>query len=280
MSPWRRHVPVGRIAIVAAAVVGVVILLREPARPAWREVVPGLEFALVDGGHWCRRGSANLAVLRLDPERVAVRVHHCLQREDPRPLDIVEWQKTLGGAAVFNAGQYYPDLSYMGLLVSRGHVLSGRLHATFQAALVADRVPGGGGARVLDLQRHPINAARPGWREVAQSFMLIDETGAVRVRRSDKVANRTAVAEDNHGHLLVVVSEGGYTLSDFADALQRLPLDVTHAMSMDGGDEAQLVVRTPALRYASFGRWERDGDEDNAPTAATPLPAVIEVRER
>ncbi|HVP15228.1 MAG TPA: phosphodiester glycosidase family protein [Terriglobales bacterium] len=280
MTSAPRHVPVGRIAIAAAVALGVFMLLRAPGRPIWRSAAPGLEFALLDGGHWCRRGSANVAVLRLDPERVAVRVHHCLQREDPRPLDIVGWQRALGAAAVFNAGQYYPDLSYMGLLVSGGKTLSGRLHPTFQAALVAGPVTGGGGAHVLDLQRHPLDPVAPGWREVAQSFMLIDEDGSVRVRKSDKVANRTAVAEDRHGHLLVVVSEGGYTLWDFAEMLQRLPLEVDHAMSMDGGDEAQLVVRTRDLRYASFGRWERDGDEAAAATAGTPLPAVIELSPR
>ncbi len=280
MTALPRHVPVGRLALVAAAAVGLAVLVRPPGRPVWREAAPGLEFALMDGGHWCRRGSANVAVLRLDPARVTLRVCHCLQREDPRPLDIVGWQRATGAVAVFNAGQYYPDLSYMGLLVSGGKTLSGRLHPTFQAALVAEREPRGGGVRVLDLQRHPLDPAAPGWREVAQSFMLIDESGVIRVRKSDKVANRTVVAEDRHGHLLVVVSEGGYTLWDFADMLKRLPLEVDHAMSMDGGDEAQLVLRTPDLRYASFGRWERDGDEAAAATASTPLPAVIEVQPR
>jgi hypothetical protein len=181
---------------------------------------------------------------------------------------------------VFNAGQYYPDLAYMGLLVSGGRTVSRRPHPTFRAALVAEPVGGGPGARVVDLERVPLDPARPGWREVAQSFMLLDSMGVVRVRRTDRVANRTAVAEDRDGRLLVVVSEGGYTLFDFARMLRALPLGVTLAMSMDGGNESQLVVRHGRFRYASFGRWNRDGDEADAATAATPLPAVVEVHLR
>ncbi len=275
-----RHIPVGRLAAAAAVVVGIAAVVRPPGHPAWRTAGPGLEFALLDGGHWCRAGSANVAVLRLDPARVDLHVRHCSQRKDGLPLGVVGWQRESGATVVFNAGQFYPDLTYMGLLVSGGRTISSRPHPTFRAALVASRIPGGGGAKVLDLERHPLDTRAPGWREVAQSFMLIDEAGAVRVRRSDRVANRTAVAEDQRGRLVVIVSEGGYTLYDFAEMLKRLPLDVTHAMSMDGGSEAQLVVRGPGLRYASFGRWERDGDEAGIPAAATPLPAVIEVRTR
>jgi uncharacterized protein YigE (DUF2233 family) len=280
MTAPARRLPVGRLTALAALLVVIVVVMRPARTPSWRAVAPGMEFAILDGGHWCRAGSANLAVLRLDPARVKLRVRHCSQLAAGAPLSIAGWQHAGGATVVFNAGQYYPDLSYMGLLVSDGHPLSVRPHATFQAALVAEHAAGGGGAKVLDLQRHPLDPAAPGWREVAQSFMLIDEAGAIRVRRSDKVANRTVVAEDRHGRLLVVVSEGGYTLFDFADMLERLPLEVTHAMSMDGGSEAQMVVKSPALRYASFGRWERDGDENGIPGAGTPLPAVIEVRER
>jgi hypothetical protein len=275
-----RHVPVGRLAAIAAIVVAIAVLVRPPGRPTWREVAPGMEFALVDGARWCRAGSTNIAVLRVDPARADLHVRHCALVNDGTPLDIVGWQRATKAAAVFNAGQFYPDLSYMGLLVSGGRVVSGTPHPTYRAALVASRVPGGGGARVLDLEREPLDPRAPGWREVAQSFMLVDDRDSVRVRRSGRVANRTAVAEDRHGRLLVLVSEGGYTLFDFADLLRRLPLDVRRAMSMDGGAEAQMLVRTDAMRYASFGRWDKDGDEKDIPGSATPLPAVIEVRPR
>jgi uncharacterized protein YigE (DUF2233 family) len=47
-------------------------------------------------------------------------VRHYSRLEERKPLTIVEWQEKVGALAVFNAGQYYPDYSYMGLLVSDG----------------------------------------------------------------------------------------------------------------------------------------------------------------
>src|SRR5262249_43834923 len=109
-----------------------------------------------------------------------------------------------------------------------------------------------------------------------QSFMLFDQQGERRVRKTDQIANRTVVGQDRRGRLVVVTSEGSYTLWDFAELLQRSPLQLTHAMSMDGGHEAGLCVVSGRFRYAPFGHW----DEHPRPDGVVPLPAVIAVMAR
>jgi hypothetical protein len=126
---------------------------------------------------------------------------------------------------------------------------------------------------VLDLDQSPLRTERRRWREVAQSFMLFDRGGNLRVRRSEQVANRTAVAEDRRGRIVVATTEGGYTLWEFGRLLSRSPLSLSHAMSMDGGREAELCVRTSGFRYASYARWEAAERGEGG----VPLPAVIAV---
>jgi hypothetical protein len=172
---------------------------------------------------------------------------------------------------VFNAGQFYPDFRYMGVLVCGGDTVSAHPHAEFQAALVADS----GRAHVFDLARVPLGTP-PQWSDVAQSFMLFDRAGGVRVRRSTRIANRTVVGEDERGWIVICVSEGAYTLAEFAEVLRGAPLALTHAMSMDGGLESELVVSAGNFRYASFGDWPLER-EPSAPGAVVPLPAVITV---
>ncbi|MEO5989442.1 MAG: phosphodiester glycosidase family protein [Candidatus Eisenbacteria bacterium] len=240
----------------------------------WRTIKPGLEFATLRGEPFCRRGSSAIAVVRVDPRRVPVRARHYSRMRSDRPLSIVQWQHLTHADVVFNAGQYYPDFSYMGLLFSDGRAVSSRPHPSYKAALVAGPMTGGRSAHVIDMDRTPLDPRKPGWREIAQSFMLFDEHGGMRVRRSDRVANRTVVAEDERGHLVVIVSEGGYTLADFAELLRRSPLQLTHAMSMDGGLEAELVLHAPGFSYATFGDW-KPGPAPTALGATVPLPAVI-----
>ncbi len=252
-------------------------LVRGAGGPRWRALRDGMEFTTLRGDPYCRRGSSEIAVLRLDPANVRLRVHHYSRDPGGVPLSIVEWQQHTGALAVFNAGQYYPDLSYMGLLVSDGVRVSKRLHPGFKAALVASPDDGRSAVRVLDLDRDPLDPIAPGWREVAQSFMLFDHDGRLRIRKTDVVANRTVVAQDGKGRILVITSEGGYTLWDFAQLLQQAPIGLSHAMSMDGGYEAELCVSTPPFHYASFGPWKGPGDAPDAPGAKVPLPAVIAV---
>jgi hypothetical protein len=262
--------------LLPVVVVAAVWVLWQNARGLhWRELQPGVEFATLTGEPYCRMGSSTVAMLRLDPRKVRVRARHYSRLKRSDAPGIVDWQRETNALAVFNAGQFYPDLRYMGLFVSGGDTVSRSRHSEFQAALVASGGEGPRDARVLDLSLKPIERER-GWSDVAQSFMLFDRSGSVRVRRTSKVANRTAVAEDRDGHLVVIVSEGGYTLADFAELLMKRPLKLTHAMSMDGGLEAELIVASGAFRYASFGRWTRESGA-TAPGATAPLPAVITV---
>ena len=253
------------------AVVAMFAVWRNERGPHWRELKAGVEFTTIAGEPYCRLGSASVAVLRVDPRRARLRVRYYDRQKPPRLLTVLEWQKSTGALAVFNAGQYYPDFRYMGVLVCGGDTVSSRPHAEFKAALVADS----GRAHVLDLARTPLRS-RPRWSDVAQSFMLFVRAGGVRVRRSGRIANRTVVGEDERGWIVVCVSEGAYTLADFAEVLRRAPLKLTHAMSMDGGLESELVVSARNFRYASFGNWPQDR-EPSAPGAVVPLPAVITV---
>ncbi len=256
------------------AVAAAYALWRNAHAPHWRELAPGVEFATIVGEPWCRLGSTAVAVLRVDPARVRLKARHYTRQRPVRLQSVIEWQASTRALAVFNAGQYYPDFRYMGVLVCDGDTVSARPHASFQAAFVARR----GAGTVLDLARQPLRESR-GWTDVAQSFMLFDHAGGVRVQRSSHIANRTAVGVDSRGWLVICVSEGAYTLADFAEMLQRSRLHLTHAMSMDGGLESELVVSTRRFRYASFGAWPTDRTP-SAPGAQVPLPAVITVEPR
>ena len=274
----RRPIPVARLTALAALVVGAVVVARGVSTPRWRTLAPGAEFTTLRGEPFARRGPASIGVLRLDPARVELKVRHYTDTPALEPMVATAWLAETGGFAVFNAGQYYRDMSYMGVLVGGGDTLSSRPHATFQGLLVAEPDSGAPAAHVLDLRDagDSARATARAWKEIAQSFMLFDRSGTVRVRRSDLVSNRTIVAEDRHGRVLVIVTEGGYTLWELARVLMDSHLELALAMSMDGGFESVLCVQAPGFRYASFGDW----DGGRADAQQVPLPAVIVARAR
>lgn len=253
---------------------------------AWRQLAPGLEFARwpiprYDSGAgqgYCRMGEPYVAVLRIEPNRWRFEVlHYSLNGEDAEPLTIEKWREQTSASAVFNAGQYYPDFSYMGLLLNGDQEFGARLHPQWQALFVAE--PGHKSARrarVIDLKYDRFRLGATPYTQIAQSFMLFDQSGRKRVKKGDWVANRTAVAEDRRSRILVFTTEGGLTIWDFARLLQNSGLNLVKAMSMDGGYESELAVHTRDFDYVSYGQWETNDYGDlSLPGIRMPLPAVI-----
>jgi uncharacterized protein YigE (DUF2233 family) len=231
----------------------------------------------MDGGAIARKGPRAITVVRIDPSLWRVDVfHHAASAE--RPADIEEWKKRTGAAVMLNAGQYYPNQVPMGLFIKDGKNLGTPLLKNWKGLLVAEPAgdPGARRADILDLQFDAYDPAAFPWRTAVQSFMLIDRTGARRVRRSDWHANRTILATDERARLLVIHTEGACTLWELAGWIHDSDLDVRHALSLDGGFEAQLAIQAGAFTYVSRGSWHVDDRGDHSiPGVRMPLPAVI-----
>jgi len=237
-----------------------------PAGSSWKTLAGGLEMRVMDGGTLCRKGSREIVVVRARPK--SWRLDLFLDSEgggEREPKDIDAWQRATGAPVIINAGQYYPDRTPMGLFIKQGRNLGTKMLKPWKGILAAEpsdtRAPS---AVILDLEHDSFDAATTPYRVVLQSFMLLDREGKKRVRRSDWHANRTVVATDRSGRLLIVRTEGAYTLWELADWLHTSGLGVTQAMSLDGGFESQICVRAGGVEYLSFGRWSVDDRGDRS----------------
>jgi hypothetical protein len=132
-------------------------------------------------------------------------------------------------------------------------------------------------AAVLDLTVPEDQGRSTHYAHAVQSMMLFDRRGEVRVRRSERTAPRTVVAMERSGKLIVMVTEGSYTLWDLADLLRNGGWGLVSAMALDGGREANLAVAAGAVRYASY-QAESDGERDPYFRESVTLPAVVAVR--
>jgi uncharacterized protein YigE (DUF2233 family) len=241
-----------------------------------------MKWVLWSGAPFCRAGDPSIGVVAVDPKRFRFRIFHYAGEGLQRPPGIWKWMHLSGALVLFNAGQYYPDFSYMGLLVSNGVSIRSKLHPSFQALFVAEpRDPTLPPARILDLSMDPFDPQDLRYREVAQSFMLLDRTGRIRVRNSQKVANRTAVGEGTDGRIWIFTTHGGYTLWDFARLLDSSGLPLKQVMAMDGGYEAQMIIHVGRFVYDNLGFFT-PGGSDRFPREGgrRPLPTVIGVLPR
>jgi hypothetical protein len=246
------------------------------SEPVWVAVAPGIDFARVESRRYCREGSPGVAAIRLDPARCRISPYAETEFAGAEPAGIEAWQSRLGAPVVLNAGLFDESRRQLGILRRSGTDLGGRPHSRWNGLLAAEADSAGlPPADLLDLATPEDRGRADFYRTAVQSMMLYDRTGKKRVRASQNIAPRTLVAVTGSGSLVVVVTEGSYTLWEAADLLRESGWDLIAAMALDGGKESNLAVESAAVRYRSYEAETALGRGWLRSTA--PLPAVIAV---
>jgi len=207
-------------------------------------------FISVWGPHAQCPGVAPLVVVEIDPDRYRFAVHYYQQDGFSEPLDIRQWQERTGHDLVFNAGLFRENYAYLGLLYGNGRSLGSKRHTTWQGLFAAEPAADRSRrARVLDLTFDTFDEQQVPYREVAQSLMLLDRTGKIRVRQTGKRAHQTLVAEQSDGHLLVLKTTEVVSLHALGECLRDAFPSLRQVMAMDGGSSSDLAV-SPSLQQA------------------------------
>ena len=225
--------------------------------PQWQTLGRGLSFTRVEV---IREGEdrevvAALAVVKIDPASNAFRVFH------HAPQSITAWQQELQAPIVFNASYYGPGYQPVGLIIADGRASGPANNRQMRGMFVAEPKgisPDLPRATILDLLATPVNPKNLPWTQGVQSFpLLLDYKGNIRVGDSDKKSNRTVIATDRVGNILVFNTSNSYfTLREMAQFLKASKFEIDSAMNLDGGSEAQLLIKTKNFEYFSPPAWE------------------------
>jgi uncharacterized protein YigE (DUF2233 family) len=226
---------------------------------------------------------APLVAVEIDPDRYRFTVHYYQQDGFSDPLDIRQWQERTGHDLVFNAGLFRENYAYLGLLYGNGRSLGSKRHVTWLGLFVAEPAENHSRrARVLDLTYDTFDERQLPYREVAQSLMLLDRTGKIRVRQTGKRAHQTLVAEQGNGHLVVLKTTEVVSLHALGECLREAFPSLHQVMAMDGGSSSDVAV-SPSLRQAMSKMADvHTGIPllESITTAHVGLPAVIGISPR
>jgi uncharacterized protein YigE (DUF2233 family) len=249
---------------------------------AWDRPADGLAIGIWDPSPLCR-DVPPLVVSEIDPLRYRISIHYFRNETLLEPPDIHEWQRRTGHDLVFNAGLFRENFSYLGLLYAQGKSLGGKRHASWMGLFVAEPTqPGAARAGILDLSTDPFDEERPPYNEAAQSLMLLDRTGKVRVKQSGKQSQQTIVGELQNGHVLLMKTTEVASLYAIGRCLHEAYPEIRQAMAMDGGSSSDLSI-SPALQRAvekTEGAHPWMALLNAGPTGHIGLPAVIGVSPR
>ena len=238
-------------------------LALQPAIPAvaagesaWKEVEPGFEateIPVVAGSLEVDR----LYLNRFDPAKFRFVARN--QPNGARNID--QWEAALspegpGGTVLIVDGSYFGLKGEADTpLVSMGERLGPRDYEAKAGAWVANA----SGTHVVDLAGRDWRQVLDGAENAMVSYpLLVAEDGRNTVRaKSNWLANRTFIAEDRKGRIIVgSTKDAFFSLDRLATFLLSAGLDIKTALNLDGGPIAGLSVRSGSYRLKHYARWE------------------------
>lgn len=290
MAPIR-HAPPSRTwiyAVDALATTALALFLMCPfAAPAqsepvpgsstpWETLEPGLEigrFSMAGAD-----GNATVNILRIDPARFELVLLNASANDDvlmtPR-----QWAQSRGLVSVINASMFQKDLLTSVSLMRTGVHTNNSYQSKDNTILAfdpaVDNIPP---VRIIDRQCDEFGAWKDRYRTLIQSIRMISCKGRNVWRAGRKKSSISSVGLDATGRILFIHTDSAVSTHRLIETLLALPLDISQAMYVEGGPQAQLYVHSGSRSFELTGSLNPLFGGGSG--LAWPLPNVIGVKRR
>jgi hypothetical protein len=219
-----------------------------------------------------------IRVLRIDPARFELRLLNASATKDRRPLTAKEWCERYRCIAAINASMFQADsLTSVSLMRTGDHVNNPRLSKD-RTILAFDRVsPEVPAVAMIDRDCDDFNQWITKYRTLVQSIRMLSCTGRNVWTQQPNRWSTAAIGIDKSGRVLFIHVRSLFTTHDLVNVLTALPLDLSRAMYVEGGPEAQLYIDAGGRRVEFIGSHEITFHDDDSGDRAWPVPNVVAV---
>ncbi len=256
--------------------------------PAWKTISKGLDFAKVEV-HRGKDSVDSLAILRIQPKHNKIRVFHSFNYEKTIVRTVEEWQKETGAVALINGAQYMADPYYMpcALVICDGKQKGPSRNKSVRGMLLSEPkesdLPQ---ADLLDFDYDQFDPETTSYAQGVQHWpILLDREGNIKVKKTELRANRTVIAKNFDTEILFFTTErASFSLYNFGSFLKETNAEsdggfhVQTAMNLDGGRQANMLVRSEGFSYSARPKTQATaGAEKGLFDFEVKLPGVIGV---
>ena len=215
-----------------------------PLEFSWHSLESGLELGLtVLPESYANKNAAVFVVLRITPTEQTFAL--CMALQTGLALPPAAWSEQEHLRAGINGGMYLQDLlTNTGYMRNGEFVNNNKVGARLGAFFVAGpRDTNLAPADIIDKDLPNWQARLDQYSIVAQNYRLINSHGELLWPEGAEAHSIAAIAKDNAGRILFILSQEPLTVQMFAHYLQRLSLDAGTVMYVEGGRQAGLFVR-------------------------------------
>ncbi len=242
----------------------------------WQELAEGLELGIFKAPRPSEIGDSTVRVLRIDPNRYQLRLLNASASKDGRPLSTRQWSRQHNLVAAINASMYQADYrSSVSLMRTKSHINNPRLSKD-NAILAFDRkdvsVPL---VKIIDRQCEDFEVWQKKYRTMIQSIRMISCTGKNVWSQQPQKWSTAAIGIDNRQRVLFIHVGSPYSTHDVIDFLLNLPLNISRAMYVEGGPQAQLYINSDKREHEFVGNYEIDLQSNVKKLISRPVPNVV-----
>ncbi len=243
---------------------------------------PGLDWGRFEASTPSMLGDSVISVLRADPTRFSIEVLTKGREHPDTALDGPGWAQWHDLVAVTNAGMFALDHSTATFaLIDQGTINNGTMNSKAGSALLLEPDdPALPSARLIDLRCEDLEALRPGYSSLVQSYRLLGCDGTPAWQESHKIWSHALVGMDHSGNIMFIHARSPWSTRDFTEILLSLPLDLQRLHYAEGGPEATLHLRHGERALTLVGSYETGFNENDRNHQAWAIPNVIGVRRR
>ena len=246
----------------------------------WNSLETGLEFGIFRAPQPSESGDSLIRVLRIDPAHFEFRLLNASARLDRESFTAKEWCEQHNLIAAINASMYQTDyLTSVSLMRTKGH--ANNSHLTKDKSILAfhplnAKLPQ---ITILDRQCDNFDEWMPKYATLVQSIRMISCKGKnVWRQNTEKRWSIASIGTDQAGRVLFIHARSAYSASELNDMLLKLPLQISRAMYVEGGSQAQLYVKSGEYECQLVGTHGTGGF--NPYNGAQPIPNVVGILRR
>ena len=250
----------------------------------WKQLAPGIELKLLDAQQSSHVGDSRIAVVRVDPKSWQLALVGRSGTGEKTGRTAREWAQGHDLAVAINAGMFAPDYTtHVGYLESEGQVSSSRINPYQSVAAFDPRDRENRPAfRIFDLDAPgvTVQTIRQDYASLVQNLRLIKRPGTNRWSQQDEKWSEAALAEDEQGRVLFVLSRSPFSMYDLVRELLSAGMGVVAAQHLEGGRLAQLYLNVGGVELELFEGSGSPFALDSGNATAWPIPNVLGVRRR
>ncbi|UCF93690.1 MAG: phosphodiester glycosidase family protein [Desulfobacterales bacterium] len=247
----------------------------------WQVLEPGLSLGIFPATRASQFGDSLIRVLRIDPHRFELRLLNASAPGKNQRLTPKEWCQNNGLVAAINASMYQKDLlTSVSLMRTKTHTNNSRLSKDNTILAFDRQAPDVPLVRIIDRECEIFDDWKHKYGTLVQSIRMISCARTNVWMPQEEKWSTAAIGIDHAGRVLFIHVRSPYSTHDLINILLELPLEISRAMYVEGGPEAQLYVKSGEQEYEFLGRYDMGLSETVDFEFALQIPNVVGVAPR